>query len=53
MENKSIIRKIAFVSAGLIIIVFAGIEFYQHRNHKETVVINDKVLVKKLGDYFD
>jgi len=53
MTNKALIRKIALGAAGLIILVFAGIEFFQHRHFKETVVLGDWVEVKKLGDYFD
>ncbi len=53
METKTIIRKILLSAAGLVILVFAAIEFYQHRHHKEAVVINDQVKVAKLGDYFE
>ncbi len=53
MKTKSIIRKVLLSTAGLVIVVFAGIEFYQHRHYKETVVIGDWVEVKKLGDYFE
>lgn len=54
MENKEIIRKILFAAFGLLILVFAGREFYSHRHMKETVVISDGVdRVAKLGDYFE
>lgn len=54
MTKKDIIRKLVIASAGLVILVFAGISFYQHRHYKEQVVINENVTqVKKLGDYFD
>ena len=47
MERKSLIRKLVFSSAGAIVIAFAGIQFYQHRHHKEAVVINENVEVKR------
>ncbi len=53
MGKTAIIRKCILGSIGLVIFVVAGIQFYQHRHYKETVVIGDWVKVKKLGDYFD
>jgi hypothetical protein len=53
MEKITIIRKVLFGLAGIIIMVFAGIEFYRHRHYQEPVVINNGVKVKRLGDYFD
>ena len=53
MEKKTVTRKIVFGFAGIVILIFAGIEFYQHRHFKEQVVINENVQVRKLGDYFD
>lgn len=53
MSNKEIIRKIIIGAIGLLVLVVAGIEFFQHRHFKESVVINDGVQLKKLGDYFD
>lgn len=54
MTRKDIIRKIIISCSGLIIFIFAGISFYQHRHYMEEVVIDENVSqVKKLGDYFD
>ncbi len=53
MKNVMIIRKFVFALFGLLIVVFAGIEFYQHRHHEEAVVMGEQVQLKKLGDYFD
>jgi len=53
MEKKTVTRKVVFGFAGIVILIFAGIEFYQHRHFKEQVVINENVQVRKLGDYFD
>lgn len=53
METKDIIRKTLIGIAGLIIFIFSGISFYQHRHYKEPVVVENNVSqVKKLGDYF-
>ena len=53
MNRKDIIRKSLIGLAGLVVLIAAGIRFYQHRHFKEQVVIGDQVKVKKLGDYFD
>jgi len=54
MNRKDVIRKIIFGLAGLIILVFSGIKFYQHRHMSELVVIGDGVSeVKSLGNYFE
>lgn len=53
MEKKTVIRKLVFGIGGVVILIFAGIEFYQHRHFKEQVVINENVQVRKLGDYFE
>jgi len=53
MNRKDIIRKSLIGLAGLVVLIAAGIRFYQHRHFKEQVVITDQVKVKKLGDYFD
>ncbi|MFW6123628.1 MAG: succinylglutamate desuccinylase [Acidobacteriota bacterium] len=48
-----IIRKSIFISLGLIIVVFSGINFYQSRHMKEPVVLGPGVTeVKSLGYYF-
>jgi hypothetical protein len=52
MNRKDIIRKSLIGVAGLVILVVAGLKFYQHRHYQEQVVITDQVKVKKLGDYF-
>jgi len=47
------IRKIILSILGLLIIVFSGLSFYQHRTLKEPVVLGDGVTqVKKLSEYF-
>jgi predicted deacylase len=53
MNRTDIIRKSLIGTAGLVVLVAAGIRFYQHRHFQEQVVITDQVKVKKLGDYFD
>jgi len=53
MTKKAIIRKSILGAFGLVVLIFAGLEFYEHRHFKETVVIGDQVKVKKLSDYFD
>jgi len=53
MDRKDIIRKSLIGVAGLVVLVTAGIKFYQHRHFNEEVVITDQVKLKKLGDYFD
>jgi len=54
MSREDLIRKLFIAFVGLIVFVFAGISFYQHRHYEEPVVIGDNVgEVKKLGDYFD
>ena len=48
------IRKILLGCFGLLILVFSGIEFYEHRHMAESVIVSDYVRkVKKLGEYFD
>jgi len=54
MEKREIIRKTAFCTAGLVILIGAAISFYNHRHFDEPVVAGPGVTeVKKLGDYFD
>ncbi|MBA7525277.1 hypothetical protein ES705_17428 [subsurface metagenome] len=54
MHNKDKIRKSIIGLIGLVIFVFSGISFYQHRHLQEPVVIDENVTqVKKLGDYFE
>ncbi|MBU1100776.1 MAG: succinylglutamate desuccinylase/aspartoacylase family protein [Bacteroidetes bacterium] len=54
MRDKFIvIRKTIFILLGMLVIIFAGKSFYDHRNFNEPVVTNEGVTeVKKLGDYF-
>ena len=54
MSREDLIRKLFIAFVGLIVFVFAGISFYQHRHYEEPVVIGANVgEVKKLGDYFE
>lgn len=54
MTKGDIFRKSIIVLTGLLILVFSGISFYQHRHMAEPVVISDYVTrVNKLGDYFE
>ena len=43
MNRKDIIRKILIGLAGGVVLIAAGIKFYQHRHFKEQVVITDQV----------
>jgi predicted deacylase len=48
------LRKGIFAVSGLVLAVFAGLEFYAHRHLKEPVVLGPGVSeVKTLSDYFD
>ena len=47
------LRKVFFILAGAVLMIFAGISFYQSRHLKEPVVLGPGVTqVKKLSDYF-
>ncbi|MFH0991655.1 MAG: succinylglutamate desuccinylase/aspartoacylase family protein [bacterium] len=47
------VRKTIIILLGLLVFVFAGIDFYQSRNLQEPLVASDGVTsVKKLGSYF-
>ncbi|HHY46777.1 MAG TPA: succinylglutamate desuccinylase [Firmicutes bacterium] len=51
--SKILTSKILAVVVWLAVMVVAGIQFYQHRNFKEPVVLGPGVTqVKTLGDYF-
>jgi len=53
MSKTDIIRKVIIVLIGLLILVFSGISFYNHRNLKEAVVVDEQICkVKKLGEWF-
>jgi hypothetical protein len=53
MSKTDIIRKVIIGLVGLLILVFSGISFYNHRNLKEAVVVDEQnCTVKKLGDWF-
>lgn len=54
MNDKIImVRKIIFIILGLLIIIFSGKSFYDHRNYEEPVVLSEGVTeVKHLGEYF-
>lgn len=52
-NREGILKGIALV-AWIVILVFAGIAFAQHRQYKETVVLGTGVTeLKTLGDYYD
>ncbi|MCD6346175.1 MAG: hypothetical protein J7L96_02015 [Bacteroidales bacterium] len=53
MGKGAIIRKIIISVIAVVILVVAGISFYQHRHLQEPVVLSDQVQLKKLGEYFD
>ena len=53
MKQREIIRKLLIGLAGLLILIFSGIRFYEHRHFREQVVIDPLTTrVVKLGDYF-
>lgn len=53
MGKTDKIRKVIIAIMGLLILIPSGISFYNHRNFKETVVVDEeKCEVKKLGDWF-
>ncbi len=52
-KRSHIFRKIAIAGPGLVLLVFAGISFFQSRHLKEPVVLGPAVSeVKRLSDYF-
>ncbi len=51
--NWLYLRKFILIALGLVLMVFAGISFYESRHLKEPVVLSQGVTqVKKLSDYF-
>jgi len=51
--NWLYLRKFILITLGLVLIVFAGVSFYESRHLKEPVVLSRGVTqVKKLSDYF-
>jgi hypothetical protein len=51
--NWLYLRKFTLIALGLVLIVFAGVSFYESRHLKEPVVLSQGVTqVKKLSDYF-
>ncbi|HBN97663.1 MAG TPA: succinylglutamate desuccinylase, partial [Firmicutes bacterium] len=52
-EHLKTIKLVAVVLT-LICVIYAGYQFYEHRNFAETVVIGEGVTeVKKLSDYYE
>ncbi len=53
-ERTHLLRKLILCILGLILLIFAGKSFYDHRHLKETVVLGSSVTqVRKLSDYFN
>jgi hypothetical protein len=53
LKRPSSFRKLAVACPGLVLLVFAGISFFQSRHLREPVVLSPGVSeVKRLGDYF-
>jgi hypothetical protein len=51
--NRLYLRKFINIALGLVLMVFAGVSFYESRHLKEPVVLSQGVTqVKKLSDYF-
>jgi len=52
-QKNFVLRKVMFMALGLLMVIFAGIDFYKSRNLKEPVVMSPGVTqVKSLGQYF-
>ena len=51
--NWLYLRKFIHIALGLVLMVYAGVSFYESRHLKEPVVLSQGVTqVKKLSDYF-